>query len=72
MKGEADGIVFQSKRANKTDYVTIGKDNISPFDDERPCLVPGVPELRWYRARYLLGDEEVGEWSKEVRVLFVK
>jgi len=72
VKGESDGIVIQSKRGAEADYSTIGRDTMSPFDDERLCISPGTPEVRMYRIRYLSGDDEVGNWSNEARVLFVK
>ncbi|MBI5021246.1 MAG: hypothetical protein HZB59_07425 [Ignavibacteriales bacterium] len=71
-KGYSDGIVVQSKRGTETEYTTIGKDTRSPYDDERACLSPGVPEVRMYRIRYLVGDDEVGNWSNESRVVFAK
>ena len=72
VKGNSDGVVVQSKRGNEAEYTTLGRDTISPFDDERPCLTSGTPEMRMYRVRYLRGDDEVGDWSNESRVLFVK
>ncbi len=38
-------------------------DDISPFDDVRPLKVPGQPKERRYRARYLRGFTQVGQWS---------
>ena len=72
IKNYSDGIVIQCKRGNEIEFTTIGRDAISPYDDDRPCLTPGTPEVRIYRIRYLRGDNEVGEWSKEARILFVK
>ncbi len=36
--------------------------------DNRPVQVPGIPERREYRARYILNDEKVGEFSDEMVV----
>jgi hypothetical protein len=41
-----------------------------PFDDQTPLKVPGVPEIREYFARGVIGDEEVGQRSDIVRVTF--
>ena len=39
-------------RINGGAYVELGMANKSPFIDNRPLLVPGVAEIREYRARY--------------------
>jgi hypothetical protein len=31
--------------------------------DNRPCLTPGKPETREYRAIYVVDDVEVGQFS---------
>jgi hypothetical protein len=41
-----------------------------PFDDQTPLKTPGVPEIREYSARGVIGDEEVGKPSDIVRVTF--
>lgn len=64
-----DGVNVHSKRGNETSFTFLGKDNRSPYEDERPNLVPDVPELRAYEMRYLIGDKEVGKWSDEVKVI---
>jgi hypothetical protein len=37
--------------------------NYSPYLDARPPATAGQPEIREYRLRHILRDEEVGEWS---------
>jgi hypothetical protein len=39
-----------------------------PFSDEREMLVAGKPELRRYRGRFVVHDEEIGEWSDVVEI----
>ena len=43
----------------------------SPFIDDRPPLEAGKPEVREYRARYILRDQATGEWSDIVTATFV-
>ncbi|MBS4026989.1 MAG: hypothetical protein KGZ58_00010 [Ignavibacteriales bacterium] len=64
-----DGVIIQCKRGNETTFTTLGTDTISPFEDMRANLSIGVPEIRYYRMRYLLKDEEVGQWSDEKKVV---
>jgi hypothetical protein len=71
VKGKHSGVTIQCKRAGDTDWVTLGRDNYSPYVDERPPVTPGASESRQYRMRYLDKDEEVGEWSDVVAVVAV-
>lgn len=68
VKREYDGILFERKRGNETTFSFFDKDDRSPCDDKQPNLVAGVPEVRVYRAMYLLRGEPVGNWSEEVRI----
>jgi hypothetical protein len=61
VKDVFDGVFVQCKRGNETTFTTLGADSISPYEDTRANLVAGVPEIRIYRMRYLLKDEEVGQ-----------
>jgi hypothetical protein len=65
------GVVIQGKRQGDGDWVTLGRDNYSPFEDKRPPLTAGAPETRQYRMRYLKKDDEVGAWSDIVTVVTV-
>jgi len=69
VKGESDGVVVQCKRGAEANFSALDKDTKSPYDDGRRNLTPEQPETRIYRMRYLSGDQEVGAWSDEVRVL---
>ncbi|MDD5034664.1 MAG: hypothetical protein PHE55_07870 [Methylococcaceae bacterium] len=46
----------------------LARDTQPPYVDNRPLAVPGKPELRRYKAIYVLGDEEIGLFSDEVVV----
>ncbi|MDI6780047.1 MAG: hypothetical protein QME25_07655 [Bacteroidota bacterium] len=52
-----------------TTFTKLGKDTISPFEDNRRNSAPEIPEVRIYRMRYLKGDDEVGNWSDEVKIV---
>ncbi|MBS4027519.1 MAG: hypothetical protein KGZ58_02685 [Ignavibacteriales bacterium] len=69
MKREFDGVVIEGKRGNETTWTHLDKDMKSPYEDMRKNLIPNVPETRIYRMRYIIGDEEVGQWSDEVKVV---
>jgi len=69
VKAEFDGVLVQCKRGSETEFTTIGRDAMSPYEDERSNLVAGTPETRIYRMRYLLDMEEVANWSDEVKVV---
>lgn len=71
VKGEFDGVVIQSKRAAETAFTFLDKDTRSPYEDTRKNLTPDVHEPRFYRMRYLLKDQEVGQWSDELKVFCV-
>ncbi len=47
----------------------LARDNNSPYDDERP-LANGQPEMREYMAIGVVGDEEVGQPSDIISVVF--
>ncbi len=66
IKGKFDGVVIESKRGTETVFIFLDKDFKSPFEDTRPNLVAGQPEVRRYRMIYLLNDAVVGTWSDEV------
>lgn len=63
-----DQLEIQSQRAAETVWAVIGFDTGSPYLDARPALVPGQPEMRRYRARYIDDDQPVGLWSDIVEV----
>ncbi len=67
-KLKSDGVNLYSKRDGDADYVFLAHDTISPYVDNRPLLVAGKPEVRRYKAIYVVGDDETGYFSDEVVV----
>ena len=48
----------------------LANDHHSPYHDTRALAVAGKPEVREYRARGVLGDVEIGQWSAVIKVTF--
>jgi hypothetical protein len=68
VKGKLDGVVIEGRRTGESDWSKLGTDNYSPYLDGRPPLHAGQTELREYRLKYLMRDEEVGDWSDTISV----
>ncbi len=67
-KSSADGIKVYCKRGEETTWTHISTNTRTKFFDERPLLVAGKPELRLYRAHYILRDADIGEYSQELEI----
>ena len=70
-KERFDGVLIESRRAGEDGWQSLGLDSYSPYIDDRPPLQAGKPEMREYRARYLLRDQATGDWSDIVTATFV-
>jgi len=69
-KKGADRLAFYWRLPGSAEWEKIGEDSNPPFYDSRPLATPGVPEVRDYRARGILNDIEIGEFSNIVTVTF--
>jgi hypothetical protein len=67
-KSKSDGVNIYSQREGEPGFVFLGRDTASPYVDNRPLLVAGKPEVRKYKAVYVLADQETGQFSDEVAV----
>lgn len=67
-KGKSDGVKIYSKRDGDADFVFLANDTVAPYVDNRPLLVAGKPEVRRYKAIYVVNDDEIGNFSDEVVV----
>ena len=56
-------VAIHSRRGNEADFTLLAVSSTSPFEDERPLLVPGQPEVRHYKMRFWDSGSENGEWS---------
>lgn len=70
-KEKSDGVFIESRRAGEAVWQSLGIDSYSPFIDDRLPAEAGKPEVREYRARYILRDQPTGDWSDIVTATFV-
>ncbi|MEI7733732.1 MAG: hypothetical protein WCO56_29475 [Verrucomicrobiota bacterium] len=55
-----DGLAIYMRLRGTANFKRIGVDTDSPYFDTGPLAQPGVPEVREYMARGLIGDDEIG------------
>jgi len=60
VKSKSDGVNLYSRRGADAGFTFLARDTASPYVDNRPLLVEGKPELREYKAMYILDDVETG------------
>ena len=65
---KSHGINLYSLRDGESGFSFLACDSASPYLDNGPLLVAGKPEVRQYRAQYVLSDQEVGNYSDEMVV----
>jgi hypothetical protein len=65
-KSKSDGVNIYSKRDGDADFVFLAHDTSAPYVDNRTLLAAGKPEVRRYKAIYVLNDDEIGNFSDEV------
>jgi hypothetical protein len=68
-KKGAEGLRFYG-RVNGGAWERLGEDYHPPYFDTRPLAQAGVPEIREYKARAILHDEEIGEDSDIVSITY--
>ena len=61
-------LLFKSGSDGDADFVFLARDTASPYISNRSLLALGKPELREYKAIYVLSDAEIGLFSDEVVV----
>jgi len=67
-KGGSDGINIYSCRDGDSDWSLLNRATTSPYSDKRAPLQAGKPELRNYRAVFVVKDQEIGQFSKDLTV----
>ncbi|MBI3418256.1 MAG: hypothetical protein HY043_23445 [Verrucomicrobia bacterium] len=67
-KLKADGVRIYGQREAETDWLFLARENFSPYIDNRPLLVAGKPELRRYKAIFVVGRDEIGLESDVVEI----
>jgi hypothetical protein len=69
-KNGVDGVIIYSRAKGDATFTKLSFDSSSPYVDNRPLKVPGVPETREYMAIGVIDDVEVGQASDIVEVAF--
>jgi hypothetical protein len=64
----SEGVNTCSRRDGGTDFKFLARDTVPPYVDNRPLLVAGKPELREYKAVFVVGDQEVSQFSNQITV----
>jgi hypothetical protein len=64
----SEGVNIYSQRDGDTEFKFLARDTCSPYVDNRPLLVAGKPELRRYKAIFVVGDQEVSQFSDDLTV----
>jgi hypothetical protein len=67
-KLRTDGINIYEMDESTGKYAFLARDTVAPYIDNRPLRDSAKPELRRYTAVYVVGDEEVGQYSDELVV----
>lgn len=70
IKDVTDGVNIYSRLQGETEWKFLAFDTESPYHDTRPLAAAGKPEIREYRCRAVISDEEIGQWSDVVTVTF--
>jgi hypothetical protein len=65
-KSKSEGVNIYCLRPGDAASTFLARDTSSPYVDNRPLLVAGKPEVREYRAIYVLNDAEIGNFSDEI------
>lgn len=65
-----DGVNIYGRLKGQTTWTFLARDTQTPYHDTRPLAAPGVPEVREYMCIGVIADEEVGEESDIVSVVF--
>lgn len=69
-KSGFDAMVIFGRLNGAAEWTRLGIDSSSPYFDTRPLAEPGVAEQREYKVRGLLDDQEIGQDSSIVSILY--
>ena len=64
----SEGVNIYSQRDGDSDFKLLSRDTHSPCVDNRPMLVAGKPELRQYKAIFIMDDQAVSQFSDDITV----
>ena len=64
----SEGVNIYSRRDGDSDFKFLARDTVPPYVDNCPMLVAGKPELREYKAVFVVADKKVSQFSDEITV----
>ena len=64
----SEGVNIYSRREGDGEFKFLARDTVPPYVDNRPMLAAGKPELREYKAVFVVADKEVSQFSDEITV----
>jgi hypothetical protein len=67
-KGDIDGVNVYSRLQGTSDWKFLARDTQSPYVDSTPLGTAGKPEIREYRIRGVINDQEIGDYSATLQV----
>lgn len=70
IKGKCDSVAIYSRLRGSQGWTKLGTDSSSPYYDTSPLAAPNVPETREYMGVGVLDDEEIGQPSDIVSIVF--
>jgi hypothetical protein len=62
-KGNVEAVHVYMRRQGTGSRAFLARDSQSPYVDTTPLTEPGKPEIREYRIRAVIADEEIGDYS---------
>ena len=66
--GNIDGVHVYSRLQGQENWKFLARDTVPPYVDTTPLAAPGKPEIREYRIRGVVNDEEIGDYSDTVQM----
>jgi len=64
----SEGVNIYSRRDGDADFKFLARDTSPTYADNRPLLVANKPEIREYKAVFVVDDIEVSQFSDEITV----
>jgi hypothetical protein len=62
-KGNIEGVNVYSRLQGTSPWKFLARDTVPPYVDTTPLAAAGQPEIREYRIRAVINDEEIGDYS---------
>jgi hypothetical protein len=66
--GKIDAVHVYMRRQGTSPWTFLARDSQSPYFDTTPLAEAGKPEIREYRIRAVINDEEIGDYSVTMQI----